>query len=193
MNAPIEKSVRDRIAEEIRAALATGDRTSEQILETSNHAHDTTEVGRVIYALRKAGAVEQRGVTGDRQPKRIWRWIGPDAVPSFSSVDAERKKQPIKNSTKKEAPAMNNKPAAPAPAEAKKPAPAKPTEPVRYALPDPVETGLADLLDQADETARAYADRQLSGDAVWTRLRALATDAHGALCDYRLMRTLEAK
>jgi hypothetical protein len=108
-------------------------------------------------------------------------------------VDAERKKQPIKNSTKKEAPAMNNKPAAPAPAEAKKPAPAKPTEPVRYALPDPVETGLADLLDQADETARAYADRQLSGDAVWTRLRALATDAHGALCDYRLMRTLEAK
>jgi hypothetical protein len=44
MNEHIERSVRDKIADEIRAALATGDKTSAQILETSNYAHDTTEV-----------------------------------------------------------------------------------------------------------------------------------------------------
>jgi len=193
MNEHIERSVRDRIADEIRAALATGDKTSAQILETSNHAHDTTEVGRVIYALRKAGTVKQAGFTADSRHQRIWTWTGPDAVPSFHRVDAERKaktpKVPRKASPKQgDTPTMNNvkKPV-------DQPAPTEPKEPVRYALPDPVETALADLLDQADETTLAYADSLLSGNAVWTRLRALATDAHGALCDYRLMRTLEAK
>jgi hypothetical protein len=56
---------------------------------------------------------------------------------------------------------------------------------------DPTELALADLLDQADEALLALADSLLSDHPVWSRLRQLASDAHGMLCDYRLMRTLE--
>jgi hypothetical protein len=66
-------------------------------------------------------------------------------------------------------------------------------EPFLWDRGDPTELALADLLDQADEALLALADSLLSDHPVWSRLRQLASDAHGTLCDYRLMRSLEGQ
>jgi hypothetical protein len=58
---------------------------------------------------------------------------------------------------------------------------------------DATDVALADLLDMADEALLAFADSQLSKHPLWVALRKMAGDAHNNLCDYRVMRSMEAK
>ena len=65
-----------------------------------------------------------------------------------------------------------------------------PEQPISF---DPVEIALVDLLDMADEALLVYAESKLSGDPLWVAQRKMAGHAHRNLCDYRVMRSMEAK
>jgi predicted transcriptional regulator len=194
-----------QIAREIREALKDGgEMSSSELNNWCSSALDSTDICRVIYDMRNTGLLavaDERVVNGKGKPVKFYRWIGPtDAEPEFSK---KRKTNPAKSIddetvsthppvsiiavTPEEEQSMDeaqHKAPAPSPTEPKR-------EPFRIDRADPTELALADLLDQADEALLALADSLLSDHPVWSRLRQLASDAHGMLCDYRLMRTLE--
>lgn len=199
------------IAAEIRDALkAKGQLSSGELNAFCGSALDSTDVCRVLYDMHKTGLVaiaDQRAIGGKGKPVKFYQWIGQDTG-AIKASHRKPKESPVAESIEDE-PASAKSPVCTVSDEPKattamgeatqpeSPAPApSPTEPKRHPFlrdrTDPTELALADLLDQADEALLALADSLLSDHPVWSRLRQLASDAHDTLCDYRLLRSLEA-
>ena len=202
------------IVQEIRAALiANGPLSTTELVPLCETAEDGKTLSRIIYELRNSDLISidpRPGPPGrDGRPAKRYRWIGPDddaatrttlpkataqtkakpAVQVAESIEDE----PINNRAESFRPALVGTPLAAQPV-----ATHTPMEEIAAAMPhpsdkaDPTELAIADLVDQADEALLAYADSLLADDPVWKRIRRLADETHGALCDYRLMRSLEA-
>ena len=202
------------IVQEIRAALiANGPLSTTDLVPLCETAEDGKTLSRIIYELRNGDLVSidpRPGPPGrDGRPAKRYRWIGPDddaatrttrpkataqtkakpAVQVAESIEDE----PINNGAESFRPALVGTPLAAQPVTTH-----TPMEEIAAAMPtqadkvDATELTLADLVDQADEALLAYADSLLADDPVWKRIRRLADETHGALCDYRLMRSLEA-
>lgn len=177
------------IVQEVREALRNGPLSTAQMVEHCETAEDGKVLSRVIYDLRNTGMVAidpEPGAPGrdGRQAKR-YRWIGPmDATPPPA---AHRKVKPAP--VPAPAPVTTSLATQPAPVTTKAPEATIPMPPADRI--DQTEYALADLVDQADETLLALADSLLNDNPLWARLRRLADETHGALCDYRLMRSLE--
>lgn len=202
------------IVQEIRAALiASGPLSTTELVPLCETAEDGKTLSRIIYDLRNGGqiAIDPRpGPPGrDGRPAKRYRWIGPDegaatrttrpkataqtkakpAVQVAESIEDE----PINNGAESFRPSLVGTSLAAQPVTTH-----TPMEEIAAAMhqpsdkADPTELALADLVDQADEALLAYADSLLADDPVWKRIRRLADETHGALCDYRLMRSLES-
>lgn len=199
------------IISEIRAALiANGPLSTTELVTLCETAEDGKTLSRIIYDLRNGGqiAIDPRpGPPGrDGRPAKRYRWIGPDesavARTSRTTAIAQAKPavqvaesiedEPINNGAESFRPALVGTPVAPKPAASR-----SLIEAITAAMPtqadkvDATELTLADLVDQADEALLAYADSLLADDPVWKRIRRLADETHGTLCDYRLLRSLE--
>ena len=202
------------IVQEIRAALiANGPLSTTDLVPLCETAEDGKTLSRIIYELRNSDLISidpRPGHPGrDGRPAKRYRWIGPDesavARTSRTTAIAQAKAkptiqvtEPIEDESKNNGaesfrPALVCTPVAPNPAASR-----SLIEAITDAMPtqadkvDATELTLADLVDQADEALLAYADSLLADDPVWKRIRRLADETHGALCDYRLMRSLEA-
>jgi hypothetical protein len=197
-------STNSTIINEVRAALSGGDSLSTaDLVPLCDTADDAKNLSRIIYDMRRAGLVEEDPVPGprggDMKPSRRWRWVGPTDGAALPSKRHPRAPAKARESIEDEAP--SGAPAAPV---THKPEPLRhiPMEeiaetmtpkrnPIVHNRTDPTEAALSDLVDQADEAVLSLADSLLSDHPVWHRLRTLADDAHSALCDYRLLRSLE--
>ena len=202
------------IVQEIRAALiANGPLSTTDLVPLCETAEDGKALSRIIYDLRNGGQIAIDPIPGppgrDGRPAKRYRWIGPDesAVASTARPKATAQTkakpavqvaesiedEPINNRAESFRPALVGTPLAAQPV-----ATHTPMEEIAAAMPhpsdkaDPTELAIADLVDQAEEALLAYADSMLADDPVWKRIRRLADETHGALCDYRLMRSLEA-
>lgn len=202
------------IISEIRAALiANGPLSTTELVPLCETAEDGKALSRIIYELRNSDLISidpRPGPPGrDGRPAKRYRWIGPDesavARTARPKATAQAKAkptiqvtEPIEDESKNNGaesfrPALVGTPVAPKPAASR-----SLIEAITAAMPtqadkvDATELTLADLVDQADEALLAYADSLLADDPVWKRIRRLADETHGALCDYRLMRSLEA-
>ena len=188
------------IISEIRAALITnGPLSTTELVPLCETAEDGKTLSRIIYDLRNGGqiAIDPRpGPPGrDGRPAKRYRWIGPDegaATRTSRPMATAQAKVKARESIEDEAPVTTLLTTLP-PVTAH-----TPMEEIVAAMPtqadkvDATELTLADLVDQADEALLAYADSLLADDPVWKRIRRLADETHGALCDYRLMRSLES-
>jgi hypothetical protein len=190
--------------------------TAEDVTAVSRVIYDLRNNSFVAACGERPGP----GGRGGNKPIRIWHWIGPADAPVVHGAHRKAGYQPRSapspraDSIEDEAP--STRPALrPTPSPTREPqAVAPPVIPERPPLPawtetlsdgseptsrpapqtdsaDPTEMALCDLLDQADEALLCLADNLLSEHPVWTRMRRLADDAHGALCDYRLLRSME--
>ena len=163
-------NVQATIIEEVRAALRGGAaRSTADLVPLCGTADDTKGLSRILYVMRHNGLIAEDPVPGppgrDGKPAKRWRWVGAESIEDASN----------------------------APAQTPPPARSIPMEEIAEAIAnrDPTELALSDLVDQADEALLALADSLLAGNPLWSRLRTLADDTHGALCDYRLLRKLE--
>jgi len=189
-----------KIIQEARdALLAHGPLSTAQLVDHCETAEDGRVLSRIVYDLRSAGQIAIDPVPGkpgrDGRPAKRYRWIGPV---DGGSAPAAKPKAPTKAQVKpvasvaesiEDEPQNNG-------AESFRPAfigtPIAAQAVIDCDCADSTELTLADLVDQADEALLAYADSLLADDPVWKRIRRLADEVHGALCDYRLMRSLEA-
>ena len=201
------------IVQEIRAALiASGPLSTTELVPLCETAEDGKTLSRIIYDLRNGGqiAIDPRpGPPGrDGRPAKRYHWIGPDesAVARTSRTTATAQAQakptiqvaesiedePINNGAESFRPALVGTPVTTTVTTNATPAELAEIMTIVQGGADQTELALADLVDQADEALLAYADSLLADDPVWKRIRRLADETHGALCDYRLMRSLEA-
>lgn len=168
---------RDAISNEIVMALSSnGILSSADLIPLCGSAMDTTDVSRCLYDMRKTGVVEiadERVIGGKGKPVKFYRLTA-----ISDSEDATSDNPHITIDVTPEDAAQHAAPA--------------PTEPT-FDSADATELALASLLDHADEALLTLADSLLSGNNVWSAMRKLADDAHGALCDYRLMRSIESR
>jgi hypothetical protein len=172
-----ERSVRTAIADEICTALnnaVNSTMTSNELVDLCPSAHDSTDIGRVIYWLRQQGQVRQDGT---RNGVKAWSLVaGAPAVPDpiDAALIVELAKVTATDPTTTEPDIM--------------------TEQIQRDVLKTKEEGyldlaLASLLDAADDACLAYADSKLSTDANWAALRALQAAAFNAQCEYQATRT----
>ena len=201
------------IVQEIRAALiASGPLSTTELVPLCETAEDGKTLSRIIYDLRNGGqiAIDPRpGPPGrDGRPAKRYRWIGPDEGAAtrtsrpMATAQAQAKPtiqvaesiedEPINNGAESFRPALVGTPVTTTVTTNATPAELAEIMTIVQGGADQTELALADLVDQADEALLAYADSLLEDDPVWKRIRRLADETHGALCDYRLMRSLEA-
>ena len=201
------------IVQEIRAALiASGPLSTTELVPLCETAEDGKTLSRIIYDLRNGGqiAIDPRpGPPGrDGRPAKRYRWIGPDEGAAtrtsrpMATAQAQAKPtiqvaesiedEPINNGAESFRPALVGTPVTTTVTTNATPAELAEIMTIVQGGADQTELALADLVDQADEALLAYADSLLADDPVWKRIRRLADETHGALCDYRLMRSLEA-
>ena len=199
------------IVREIRDALCSkGPMTNPQLVKCCETAEDGRVMSRVIYDLRQSGMIRINPKLGppgrDGRPAKRYEWIGSlDALPPPAPHRKKATKPPEVTAqapevTASEVTSSDLKPGEvylssynPIFNQAEESVSNQPTQDAKATSTDPTEYAIADLVDQADEALLAYADSLLADDPVWDRLRRLADEAHSTLCNYRLMRTLEAK
>jgi hypothetical protein len=170
-----EKSVRTAMADEICVAMAGGKTlTSNELVDLCGSAHDSTDVGRVIYWLRQQGQVRQDGT---RNGVKAWTLVSSDAPAMPDPIDAELIVELAKataadiqdtDTTTQEADIMTVQ---------------MPSEDTKTKEEGYLDLALASLLDAADDACLAYADSKLSTDANWAALRALQAAAFNAQCE----------
>ena len=183
-----ERSVRSAIADEILAAMATmtgGAFTSNELVDLCPSAHDSTDIGRVIYWLRQNGRVMQDGT---RNGVKAWTLVADPAPAVPDPIDAELIMELAK-------------------ATAADPTTTTETEPMPESTPtdtsisavsarkldyppataDDLTRALADMLDIADEACLEYADSRLKSDPHWATLRTMQSAAFDAICTLKAM------
>ena len=196
-------NVQATVINEVRAALQGGKAlTTAELVPLCNTAEDTKALSRIIYVMRRERLIAEdpepgpRG--GDGKPSKRYRWVGP--TDGYTRPAKRPAQSPAKTQETIEDEAAGGTTRA---SVSSTPEPARhiPMEeiaesmthkhPILYDRTDPTEAAMSDLVDQADEALLTLADSLLSDHPVWSLLRTLAEDAFGALCNYRLLRSLE--
>lgn len=172
-----ERSVRTAIADEICAALkgGSGRKTSGDLVGLCPSAHDSTDIGRVIYWLRKQGKVQQDGIMLTANgPAKAWTLVADPAPAVPDPIDAALIVELAKAT-------------ATDPTEETETMPEFTPTDTPPAMADDLTRALAELLDIADEACMEYADSRLKSDPHWATLRTMQGAAFDAVCTLKTM------
>jgi hypothetical protein len=181
-----ERSVRTAIADEILATMAGGKTlTSNELVDLCPSAHDSTDIGRVIYWLRQNGRVMQDGT---RNGVKAWTLVADPAPAVPDPIDAALIMELAKATAADTTPPTETEPMPEfTPPDTSISAVSSRKLDYPPAMADDLSRALADMLDIADEACLEYADSRLKSDPHWSTLRTMQSAAFDAVCTIKAM------